>query len=341
MKNEYKYLTLFVLSVVLTVGLFNRILTTQYPEATTSFISSCQAIGTTLISNKAPLILFGYFVSIMFLLRIIISIIKTTCISRKFGSSKSINFPNSLNAICEKNNFNQNKIRLIKSDKVFAVTIGVLNKEIIFSTKLVETLNEKELEAVFLHELYYYEHNHGLIISFAEVVTESLFFLPTLKDFLAKMKSSFEKQADSSAIFKQKNSTYLKSALATIISDDNINTKQYSHIFPRFAAVALSERILAINSYEQKTENSIISPIQNLNIKRLTFSLLIISVAASMPYFINKTSASEIISTYDYSPDNSTVQNCTLLECVSTCIAEELPNSKLLQTPNLIYSPAE
>jgi len=70
-------------------------------------------------------------------------------------------------------------VRLSPSDRPLALTCGLSKPTIVLSTWMVEHLDQRELEAVLVHELEHVARHDYLIIWLATVLRDAFFYLPT------------------------------------------------------------------------------------------------------------------------------------------------------------------
>lgn len=80
-----------------------------------------------------------------------------------------------------------------------AFSSGIFNKPIYISNNLVDSLTEKELEAIIAHELCHIKNNDVLKITLAGYLSDVLFFIPGLKALYHRLETENEYFADYSS----------------------------------------------------------------------------------------------------------------------------------------------
>lgn len=115
----------------------------------------------------------------------------------------------------------QNKVRVIRDNRMGAFCFGVTNPKIYISTKMILVATPNEIEAVLRHEKYHLDNNDTIVLLFA-VFTESLFpFFPLLSDFISHYQTYRELQADKSAISgMERGKDHLRSILTKLLHHD-------------------------------------------------------------------------------------------------------------------------
>jgi STE24 endopeptidase len=131
-----------------------------------------------------------------------------------------------------------NNIYVIESEESNAFTTGIINKDIYLTTKFIENLNEKEIEAIIAHEVGHHYHKHLLKIFILivgyyiitclipnEVISTVLLILYPFYVFviLSKLQHAFEKEADHFAA----NITNKKDLISAIIKIAKTNKAKF------------------------------------------------------------------------------------------------------------------
>lgn len=94
----------------------------------------------------------------------------------------------------------QDKVYVVNSDKAFAFCFGIRRPKIYISIPFIEIMNEKELEAVLLHERYHLNNRDSLTMLLASTIQLLFPFFPVVSDLLVQYKVSREIEADKEAI---------------------------------------------------------------------------------------------------------------------------------------------
>ncbi len=111
---------------------------------------------------------------------------------------------------------------LVEDDKPFAFCFGIRSPKIYVSTTTVSLMNERELEAILLHEKYHLENKDTLTMLLASI-SQSLFpFFPLISDLLRNFRIEREIAADQEAVSKLGDSQALISVLKKFLSTPTI-----------------------------------------------------------------------------------------------------------------------
>lgn len=111
----------------------------------------------------------------------------------------------------------ENKVYLIKDPNLFSFCFGIISPHIIITTGLVSSLDDKELEAVILHEQSHLQSLDPLKILLGKTISWMFFFLPIFRELYNNMNTTNEILADHFVIKFQGNSSFLKSTLRKIL----------------------------------------------------------------------------------------------------------------------------
>ncbi len=110
-----------------------------------------------------------------------------------------------------------NKVDVVEDSGLFSFCAGIFSPRIIITTSLVESLSEKELEAVLLHEKAHLKARDPLKLLFGKTISVIFFFLPIFKELYKNMNATNEILADRFAMQYQKDNSYLRTALRKIL----------------------------------------------------------------------------------------------------------------------------
>lgn len=108
-------------------------------------------------------------------------------------------------------------IIVVHGTKPLAFTTGFLKPRIILSTELLDLLDDKELQAVVLHEDYHRRHRDPLKMFVVSLLSDALWFLPVLKRWMHDYRMMRELLADKAAIQTMGSQLELSSALLKLI----------------------------------------------------------------------------------------------------------------------------
>lgn len=109
------------------------------------------------------------------------------------------------------------KTYIVENDKPFAYCFGVRNPKIYISTATVSLMNNKELEAIFLHEKYHIDNKDTFTMLLASICQSLFPFFPLLTDLLHNYRIEREIKADQNAIDKLGSSQPLISVLRKLL----------------------------------------------------------------------------------------------------------------------------
>jgi beta-lactamase regulating signal transducer with metallopeptidase domain len=164
----------------------------------------------------------------------------------------------------------QGKVRLIQSEKVFAL----LKPKIYVSTAMVKLLSTAELKAVLLHEKYHVDNRDSLIMALVAVIKTIFPFFPVLSDLFTNYLTEREINADNYATKKMGESTYLINVMKKLLY-----IPQESFVFaPAIAELStLETRINALLKRKTKYKHYKTSSILLSMLFGIIFSLVLLS----------------------------------------------------------------
>lgn len=122
------------------------------------------------------------------------------------------------------------KIVLVEDNNLFSFCYGLLFPRILITTSLVSSLEDKELEAVLLHEKAHLRSFDPLKILLGKSLCSMFFFLPIFRELNKNMSATNEILADRYVSEHQKEPTYLKNALRKIFTSPQIRLATVSSI---------------------------------------------------------------------------------------------------------------
>lgn len=115
-----------------------------------------------------------------------------------------------------------NKVYVVKDPNLFSFCTGLISSRIIVTTGLISSLNDKELQAVFLHEQSHLQNYDPLKVLLGKTLASMFFFLPIFSELNKNMNAASEMLADRFAMDVQLEATYLKTALKKILATPNV-----------------------------------------------------------------------------------------------------------------------
>lgn len=241
MIKEYRYfLAISILGIGGLVGLGG--LTHKYaPDISGHWLVACRmgitelALSGNHIVGAVVVILFGLAL-LAGIGRVVFSLVKTSQqISYLLKFKREI--PGKLLALAKRHQFEESQLVVISNQGHHVFSFGLGRPKILISTGLINLLSTKELEAVFLHEIYHARYGHGRLLFGGDVLAKMVFFLPIVKVLVEKLRGFCERQADAFTMSIQSDSKHIRLALAKVISDDK------HFMFTGFAAVEVRERL--------------------------------------------------------------------------------------------------
>lgn len=184
----------------------------------------CHQAVTSWISTGMHFLGFGVSMGIvlftmLLLLRVLFSFIKTQKKLTVLIKNRLTNEPQKLKNVRNKIKLPFDKIIVILSTREIVFTGGLIYPQIFISEYLIDTLSDKELEAVLIHEKYHLENRHSLWLFIADIIFSTVVFIPLFKSLFYSLKVQFEKEADNAVIDTQKSVKHLQSALVAIMGE--------------------------------------------------------------------------------------------------------------------------
>lgn len=137
-------------------------------------------------------------------------------------SARKIRIPLGIRKMIDSLNLN-NKVSLVEDNRLFSFCSGILSPRIIITTGLTLVLNEKELEAVLLHEQAHLRSRDPLKVLFGKTIASMFFFLPLFSELHKNMEGASELLADSWTVANQESATFLKGALKKILATPQVS----------------------------------------------------------------------------------------------------------------------
>ena len=110
------------------------------------------------------------------------------------------------------------RIEVVYGDAPFAITLGYFRPRIALSCRLVEMLDEQELEAVIRHEFVHADRRDPLRVLCAEFFRAGLPFVPALLYLLEQFRLRKEIEADAAVVQCMGSPAPLASALGKVIA---------------------------------------------------------------------------------------------------------------------------
>ena len=123
-----------------------------------------------------------------------------------------------------------NKVTLVKDNNLFSFCFGVFSPHIVITTALINSLAEKELEAVLLHEQSHLINKDPMKLLVGKTISSMFFFLPIFRELHKNIEGVNELLADQWTIKYQQRTTFLRGALKKILSTPQLNLATVSGV---------------------------------------------------------------------------------------------------------------
>lgn len=137
-----------------------------------------------------------------------------------------------------------NKVILVKDHRQFSFCYGIFSPVIIISTALAQSLGEKEIEAVLLHEQSHLINKDPLKILVGRTLSSMFFFLPIFQELNKNTESTNELLADQWVIKYQQKPTFLRSALKKFLAAPELNMVTVANIsHPDYFEIRISRLV--------------------------------------------------------------------------------------------------
>lgn len=289
-----------------------------------AFINSCQQLGL-YVWNQFFFVQMGVgFFGLLLLLMLMASIVKAVWLAKSVCRSAQPHHPK-LQATLTKLDINPNRVIQVAGSTFQAMSVGWLFPKIVVSEGLVQQLPQPALCAIMLHEWHHVRYRHPLLFLLAGMVSQALWFIPSLKDVTSLMKSQLEVAADQAAIQAQGTDRHLVTALDTYLGATTPKHSQDRAVLPGFAQQSLHKRLTQLNNQPATTsKHRQFQIIQNGLISGFVLVLMIGFVVIHPARAAQPKSQQE--------PANSTPA-CSLLGCVTACVQEELMSPSTEKPP--------
>lgn len=138
------------------------------------------------------------------------------------------------------------KIHIISYAKPHAFCLGVVHPHIYLSSKLVQIMNEKELEAILIHEKYHLENNDNFSLIFLSFAKYLLFIFPFLSDIFNNFILQKEINADNQSISYMGSKRPLISAFTKLF---NYKTHELAYVSAFSNCNTLEARVRALTGH--------------------------------------------------------------------------------------------
>ncbi len=255
----------------------------------------------------------------------LIQLYQTHRLLKRF-SGKFVKLPKSIEKLTVNLNL-QGRVYLIKDDGLFSFCSGIFSPRITITTAFSESLSNKELEAVLLHELSHVQNHDPLKKLFGKTIATMFFFLPIFSDLNKKMNADSEIRADCFTIYQQEDTVFLKRALKKILIGPQVS----------FATVSA----LSNPDYLEIRIQGLNNPLAQTSFPLSLMSIVTSMVFIALSWFILQTPVhafnAEDISEHSYSQKSFAYFLCA---SDNSCSQQCSHNSQILKTssPEQLFS---
>lgn len=162
------------------------------------------------------------------LLSFLVQLVKTHIYLRKLLLNR-VYIPSRLVKILETLGL-KDKVILVKDRNLFSFCCGIFSPHIVITTSLVQSLADKELEAVLLHEQSHLISKDPIKVLIGKTLSSMFFFLPIFRELHKNIEAVNELLADQWTVNHQENSTFLRGALKKILAEPQLNLAAVSNV---------------------------------------------------------------------------------------------------------------
>jgi beta-lactamase regulating signal transducer with metallopeptidase domain len=303
-----------VLLIACSIGIAGLLLVNKYVRSTViHYLDYCRQTLNAFLSFPTHIIgiVVASLLALMFLAVLLSFTFSLVKMVRRFHSLRDANSRSTRKRVAElakKFAVRDINIRVVKNHEPLALSLGFFRKTIILSEQLLKSINDKELEAVFLHELAHIKQKHPFKLFLSKIISDLFFFVPIIQELVSLHHSQIELQADNYVLETQKTNRFLKTALTKVVSFPTMP------FVASFQSHSLQMRILQLNNFG-KQESALNIPI-HISKATLIFFLLLLTL------FIL--------------PSEKMVESLTTFEYRSAC---EEQHSRTLFSPVTSFSP--
>ena len=123
-----------------------------------------------------------------------------------------------------------NKVILVNDKNLFSFCCGIFSPHIVMTTGLVQSLTDKEIEAVLLHEQSHLISRDPMKVLIGKTFSSMFFFLPIFRELHKNIEAVNELLADQWTINYQQKSTFLRGAFKKILATPQVNLNFVSNV---------------------------------------------------------------------------------------------------------------
>ncbi len=237
---------------LITLGLIASLLTTAvvvktYPLFLAKALFFCQQLVANSLfkiphSLPGTLIFSGGIVFSLGIISFLIQLTKTNLLIKNISGKRIKTFGKVLSI--SRSLGLDDKILLVQDNNFYSFCFGLFKPRIAVTTGLVNSLSDKELEAVLLHERTHLQNRDPVKILLGKTIVSTFFFLPLFRELYQNMEATNELLADRMTIKWQNKAKYLRRALQKIITQPQVTPATVPGIFhPDYIDIRVSQLI--------------------------------------------------------------------------------------------------
>jgi len=117
----------------------------------------------------------------------------------------------------------KNRVYVVRDSNLFSFCVGLISPRVVITTGLIDSLSDRELEAVLLHEQAHIQNYDPLKMVFGKTIASMFFFLPIFAELNKNMITVNELLADNWTIQRQQTSAFIKGAMKKILVAPQMN----------------------------------------------------------------------------------------------------------------------
>lgn len=312
MKQEYLFGSIFLSCLGLTSAVFHASWQRVLDLTPSAILTSCQAASQYVLNWYFPIRVVLSVFLLSFGLVAVATVLKAMLFSlhlRQEDSIRARKLSSKLASVVTALSIPQNMVIETSSSQLLAITSGLLYPKILVSSKLVQSLTPRQIEAVLLHELHHAQRRHPAWFVLGSIVSNTLWFIPSLRELNVEMRLQLELAADKAVFAHQKSYVYLRRALTKMLEQP-----QSARTIPAFIPQVLQSPLHSRVDHMLGSETSVRT---SFSMWRVVVSFLVVTsmvwLVSFQPRLTAQTYAGETLQS-----------RCGLIECVSSCVQTEL-----------------
>ena len=143
-------------------------------------------------------------------------------------------------------------VHIVKDQRCFAFCFGIFNPRIYVSTALISSMEDKELQAILIHEKYHIENKDTLKMFLVYIFQHIFPFVPLISDLIYNYRIEREIKADQSAIESLNGDAEIISVLRKLLLVET-NPVSYVAAIADFDTIEPRIKALTLKDYSFRT----------------------------------------------------------------------------------------